>query len=138
MNPNAKKIIVVGSSNTDMVIRTDRMPRPGETVLGGNFMMNQGGKGANQAVAAAKLGGNTMFVAKVGNDIFGTQTIELLKQVNIDTTHVGISADLPREWRSSTWMHPARTPSPWHPEPTPPSLRPTSMPPRPTSLRQLW
>lgn len=95
MNPNAKKIIVVGSSNTDMVIRTDRMPRPGETVLGGNFMMNQGGKGANQAVAAAKLGGNTMFVAKVGNDIFGTQTIELLKQVNIDTTHVGISADLP-------------------------------------------
>ena len=95
MNPNAKKIIVVGSSNTDMVIRTDRMPRPGETVLGGNFMMNQGGKGANQAVAAAKLGGDTMFVAKVGNDIFGTQTIELLKQVNIDTTHVGVSADLP-------------------------------------------
>lgn len=56
MNSKPKRIVVVGSSNTDMVIRTNRMPRPGETVLGGNFMMNQGGKGANQAVAAAKLG----------------------------------------------------------------------------------
>lgn len=71
MNSKPKRIVVVGSSNTDMVIRTNRMPRPGETVLGGNFMMNQGGKGANQAVAAAKLGGDTTFVAKVGDDIFG-------------------------------------------------------------------
>ena len=63
--------------------------------MGDRLIVSPGGKGANQAVAAAKLGGNTMFVAKVGNDIFGTQTIELLKQVNIDTTHVGISADLP-------------------------------------------
>lgn len=69
MNSKPKRIVVVGSSNTDMVIRTNRMPRPGETVLGGNFMMNQGGKGANQAVAAAKLGGDTTFVAKVGDDI---------------------------------------------------------------------
>lgn len=67
MNSKPKRIVVVGSSNTDMVIRTNRMPRPGETVLGGNFMMNQGGKGANQAVAAAKLGGDTTFVAKVGD-----------------------------------------------------------------------
>ncbi len=64
-----RKIVVIGSSNTDMVIRCPRMPEPGETVLGGEFIMNHGGKGANQAVAAAKLGGNVSFIAKVGNDI---------------------------------------------------------------------
>ena len=48
-----KKIVVIGSSNTDMVIKSDRLPKPGETILGGNFLMNHGGKGANQAVAAA-------------------------------------------------------------------------------------
>ena len=95
MNSKPKRIVVVGSSNTDMVIRTNRMPRPGETVLGGNFMMNQGGKGANQAVAAAKLGGDTTFVAKVGDDIFGRQTVELLRKVGIDTTYVGVSAKCP-------------------------------------------
>ena len=95
MNSKPKRIVVVGSSNTDMVIRTNRMPRPGETVLGGNFMMNQGGKGANQAVAAAKLGGDTTFVAKVGDDIFGRQTVELLRKVGIDTTYVGVSANCP-------------------------------------------
>lgn len=86
-----KKIVVVGSSNTDMVIRCDRMPRPGETVLGGEFMMNHGGKGANQAVAAAKLGGDVTFIAKVGNDIFGGQTIEMLKGHGIDTRYVSVS-----------------------------------------------
>lgn len=95
MDSNPKKIIVIGSSNTDMVIRSQHMPRPGETVLGGDFMMNQGGKGANQAVAAAKLGGNTMFIGKVGNDIFGKQTIDMLKGLGIDTTHVGIDTDHP-------------------------------------------
>lgn len=95
MNPKAKRIVVVGSSNTDMVIRTEKMPRPGETVLGGDFMMNQGGKGANQAVAAAKLGGDTMFVAKVGNDIFGRQTLELLSKLGIDTSHVSVSDAYP-------------------------------------------
>lgn len=65
------KIIVIGSSNTDMVIVSDRLPKPGETILGGQFLLNPGGKGANQAVAAAKLGGETHFVCKVGNDVFG-------------------------------------------------------------------
>lgn len=90
-----KRIVVVGSSNTDMVIRCDRMPRPGETVLGGEFMMNHGGKGANQAVAAAKLGGNVTFIAKVGNDVFGSQTIEMLKHHGIDTRHVSVSETYP-------------------------------------------
>jgi ribokinase len=65
------KIIVIGSSNTDMVIVSDRLPKPGETILGGQFLLNPGGKGANQAVATAKLGGETHFVCKVGNDVFG-------------------------------------------------------------------
>lgn len=65
------KIIVIGSSNTDMVIVSERLPKPGETILGGQFLPNPGGKGANQAVAAAKLGGETHFICKVGNDVFG-------------------------------------------------------------------
>ena len=64
-------IVVVGSSNTDMVIKAGHLPVPGETILGGTFMMNAGGKGANQAVAAARLGGNVVFITKTGNDIFG-------------------------------------------------------------------
>jgi ribokinase len=70
------KIIVIGSSNTDMVVKAAKLPSPGQTLLGGTFFMNSGGKGANQAVAAARLGGNVTLVAKVGNDIFGRQTIE--------------------------------------------------------------
>lgn len=75
------KIIVIGSSNTDMVIVSDRLPKPGETILGGQFLLNPGGKGANQAVAAAKLGGETHFVCKVGNDVFG----EMAKKQFIET-----------------------------------------------------
>ncbi len=59
-----------------MVVKADKLPLLGETLLGGTFFMNAGGKGANQAVAAARLGGNVTLVAKVGNDIFGKQTIE--------------------------------------------------------------
>lgn len=91
----SRKIVVIGSSNTDMVIRCQRMPRPGETVLGGEFMMNQGGKGANQAVAAAKLGGDVTFVAKIGNDIFGNQTIDSLRHAGVDTSKITASPQLP-------------------------------------------
>ncbi len=70
------KIVVVGSSNTDLVIKTARIPEPSETVLGGTFMMAPGGKGANQAVAAARLAGDVIFVAKVGDDMFGRQARE--------------------------------------------------------------
>jgi ribokinase len=90
-----KKIIVVGSANTDMVVKIDQHPLPGETRLGGDFFMNAGGKGANQAVAAARLGGNVAFVAKVGNDIFGKQTLDGLTNENIDTSHVFIDDTAP-------------------------------------------
>jgi ribokinase len=71
-----KKIVVIGSSNTDMVIRTPRIPRPGETVLGGEFFMAPGGKGANQAVAAARAGGDVHFIARVGDDVFGRESVD--------------------------------------------------------------
>ena len=64
------KILVIGSSNTDMVIKTDKLPAPGETILGGIFLINPGGKGANQTVAAARLGGKVTFITKRGNDLF--------------------------------------------------------------------
>ncbi|MGZ8539557.1 MAG: ribokinase, partial [Chitinophagaceae bacterium] len=89
------KIIVIGSANTDMVVKTKRLPLPGETLLGGTFFMNAGGKGANQAVAAARLGGNVTLVAKVGNDIFGKQTIEGLKKENINTDFVFVDETAP-------------------------------------------
>ena len=92
---NANKIVVIGSANTDMVVKTDELPLPGETKLGGTFFMNAGGKGANQAVAAARLGGNITLVTKVGNDIFGQQTIEGLGKENIDTNFVFIDKATP-------------------------------------------
>ncbi len=70
-----KTIVVVGSSSTDMIIQLERIPRPGETVLGGRFTMAAGGKGANQAVAAARAGGDVTFVARLGRDRFGDQIV---------------------------------------------------------------
>jgi len=69
------KIVVVGSSNTDMVVKAARIPGPGETVLGGAFVMAAGGKGANQAVAAARLGGEVTLVARLGADPLGDQAV---------------------------------------------------------------
>jgi ribokinase len=80
------KLLVAGSSNTDMVIQTGHLPRPGETVLGGTFFMNPGGKGANQAVAIARLGGQVVFICKTGNDIFGQQAQRLFRDEGIDTS----------------------------------------------------
>src|SRR5688572_15035601 len=77
-------IYVIGSSNTDMVIKAASLPAPGETILGGTFLMNAGGKGANQAVAAARLGGNVTFVANVGHDLFGKQALEQFNQEKIN------------------------------------------------------
>ncbi len=68
-------IVVVGSSNTDMIIKLDRIPKPGETILGGEFATAAGGKGANQAVAAARAGGDVTFVARVGQDMFGEKAV---------------------------------------------------------------
>ncbi|HTS45662.1 MAG TPA: ribokinase [Puia sp.] len=88
-------IVVVGSSNTDMVVLTDHLPAGGETVLGGEFFMNPGGKGANQAVAASRLGGAVTFIAKIGNDIFGKQAVELLKKEGINTSYILEDPDHP-------------------------------------------
>ena len=81
-------ILVVGSSNTDMVVKTNHLPRPGETVLGGTFFMNPGGKGANQAVAVARLGGQVSFICKTGSDIFGHQSQQLFEEEGIDTSYI--------------------------------------------------
>lgn len=83
-----KRIVVVGSSNTDMIIKVPRMPGPGETILGGEFSMAAGGKGANQAVAAARAGGNVILIARVGADIFGEQAVEGFKREGIDVSHI--------------------------------------------------
>jgi ribokinase len=83
-------IVVIGSSNTDMVIKCEHLPAPGETILGGNFFMNAGGKGANQAVAAARLNGDVTFIAKVGDDVFGSQAIELFNHEKINTEYIFI------------------------------------------------
>lgn len=89
------RITVIGSSNTDMVIKTTKLPAPGETILGGKFLMNPGGKGANQAVAAARLGGNVTFVSKTGNDIFGKQSLILFEKEGINTKYVTTDAKNP-------------------------------------------
>jgi ribokinase len=89
------KIFVVGSTNTDMVVKTVELPLPGETKLGGTFFMNAGGKGANQAVAAARLGGEITLVTKVGDDIFGKQAAEGFKKENIKTDYVFVDDSAP-------------------------------------------
>lgn len=82
------KIVVIGSSNTDMTIKGDRLPKPGETVLGGEFRMGPGGKGANQAVAAQRLGADVSFICKVGRDIFGDNAIAGYQKEGIDCSHI--------------------------------------------------
>lgn len=86
MKPNRlmKKLLVVGSYNVDLISMTDRLPAPGETVLGSSFFTCPGGKGANQAVAAAKMGQDTTFLAKVGADSFGAEAVQFLKKQHIN------------------------------------------------------
>lgn len=85
------RIAVVGSSNIDLVIKGFKLPRPGETVLGGHFFEAYGGKGANQAVAAARAGAETAFIARVGSDAFGTRMLANFKADGIDTAGVSIT-----------------------------------------------
>lgn len=80
-------ILVIGSTNTDMVVKADRLPAPGETVLGGDFFMTAGGKGANQAVAAKRLGGDVIFIFKTGSDIFGERSVKAFTEEGIDTRY---------------------------------------------------
>lgn len=90
-----KKIVVIGSSNTDMVIKADHLPAPGETIIGDQFFMNPGGKGANQAVAAARLGGQVSFITKTGNDLFGRQSKQLFLEEGIQSNYIFSDPTLP-------------------------------------------
>lgn len=89
------KILVIGSSNMDLVIQADHFPRPGETIIGGNFSMIPGGKGANQAVAAARLGGKVALVAQVGDDLFGQANLDNYQREGIDIANVERHPDVP-------------------------------------------
>lgn len=95
LNAMSVPIYVVGSSNTDMVVKAEKLPSPGETVIGGSFLMNPGGKGANQAVTASRLGGHVTFVACVGNDIFGRQAMQQFQREKINTEFIITDANHP-------------------------------------------
>lgn len=82
------RVVVVGSVNVDLVVRAARLPEPGETVTGGVFERHEGGKGANQAVAAARLGRPTLFVGAVGDDAFAGQALGALNAEGVDTSAV--------------------------------------------------
>ena len=87
------RVIVIGSSNTDLVIKLDQLPRAGETRLGGELATVAGGKGANQAVAAARAGGRVVFIGRVGSDSFGKQAMAALRRDGIDVSRVVRDAD---------------------------------------------
>lgn len=82
------KIVVVGSANTDMVVQVQHLPEPGETVLGGDYIQSLGGKGANQAVAAARLGAEVTFIARLGRDTFGDASVAAYQADGIDTKYI--------------------------------------------------
>ena len=83
-----KNICVIGSLNMDLVVNVDAMPKPGQTIIGSNFKEVPGGKGANQAVAMARLNGNVSMIGKVGEDGFGQTLISSLKNDKVDTTYI--------------------------------------------------
>jgi len=88
MKKDAPQIAVVGSSNMDLVVKSTRIPAVGETILGGDFIMVPGGKGANQAVAAAKLGAEVYFIAKLGSDIFAEHSLDNFRRARVNTKYV--------------------------------------------------
>jgi len=89
--PRRGPIVVVGSINMDLVCPVQRMPAPGETILGADLATLPGGKGANQAVAAARLGGEVHFVGRVGDDVFGQRLLDGLRRSGVSTRHVKIT-----------------------------------------------
>ncbi len=89
------KIVVVGSTNTDLTMKVKRLPKKGETVLGGQFSTAIGGKGANQAVAAARAGGDVTFVSRVGDDMFGEQATDAFREDGMTVDFMSKDADEP-------------------------------------------
>ena len=90
---NAPGIVVLGGINMDLVTYSDRFPNPGETVVGSRFLTYAGGKGANQAVAAARMGGRTMMVGQVGDDMFGPQLLDGLQAAGVDVSGVSVAEE---------------------------------------------
>ncbi|HEY5381031.1 MAG TPA: ribokinase [Acidobacteriaceae bacterium] len=86
-----KPIVVVGSINMDLVSHAQHLPRPGETIVGTSFHLHSGGKGANQAVAVARLGHPSILLGKIGSDAFGQQLLDTLRDYGVDTQHIEIS-----------------------------------------------
>ncbi|MQG63653.1 MAG: ribokinase, partial [SAR202 cluster bacterium] len=93
MTQQAPKIIVLGGINMDLVTFSPRFPRPGETVVGSQFLTYAGGKGANQAVAAARMGARSAMVGRVGGDIFGPQLLEGLAAAGVDIAGIGVNPE---------------------------------------------
>ncbi len=92
MTSPAANIVVIGSANMDLVLPVERLARAGETLPGGDLALVAGGKGANQACAAAKLRGRVAMIGQVGNDAFGAKLRASLAEASVDTTRIGISA----------------------------------------------
>ncbi len=90
-----KNIYIVGSINTDLVITTPYMPKAGETLTGSGFFVARGGKGANQAVAAARLGGKVVMCGLVGDDDFGKSAVKAFTEVGIDVSHIRAVSGVP-------------------------------------------
>ncbi|HLZ10651.1 MAG TPA: ribokinase, partial [Chloroflexota bacterium] len=86
-------IVVVGSANVDMIVRSDRLPQPGETVVGGEFQTAGGGKGANQAIAASRLGAAVALIARVGNDAPGQSVLQSYRDEGLDLSAVTVDPD---------------------------------------------
>lgn len=87
-----KPIVVVGSINMDLVSRIERIPRAGETLIGSSFEIHSGGKGANQAVAIARLGYPSILLGALGDDIFGQKLLATLSDYGVDTSHINVVA----------------------------------------------
>lgn len=93
--PPSPEVVVVGSANVDLVVPVEALPRPGQTVLGGDHLRAPGGKGANQAVAAARLGRTVAMVGRVGDDDLGAQLLAELASAGVDTTHLDVVPAVP-------------------------------------------
>lgn len=91
---NTDPIVIIGSINMDLVVQAERIPAPGETVLGRSFATIPGGKGANQAVGVARLGGQAVMVGRVGNDAFGQRLLAGLRENGVNTAHVQTTPDM--------------------------------------------
>ena len=131
----SSRIVVAGSLNADLTIYCERLPSPGETLHGNGFAVNPGGKSANQAVSAAKLGGNVTLLGAVGQDPNGDMLVASTAGAGVDVSHVRRVAE-PTGVAVISVEHAARTPSSSTPAPTAPCPRPTW--PRPCLPGPAW